>query len=155
MKYIIVDSREKPQAIGGILHYFNTNGYEYEVSKLLFGDYMDYNNPSLVIDRKQTIGELARNCTAEHDRFRRELERVKKVGAHLVILVEQDRYKYQDEWIHVKSIEDLARWSSPYSVTTGEKVYKILKTWATKYPISFVFCNRRDTGSTIARILYT
>ena len=41
MKYIIVDSREKPKAIGGILQYFGANGYEYEVSKLLFGDYMD------------------------------------------------------------------------------------------------------------------
>lgn len=155
MKYIIVDSREKQSAISGILKYFDANGYEYEVSKLLFGDYMDYNNPSLVIDRKQSIGELAKNCTAEHERFRRELQRAKRVGAHLTILIEQDRYKDQGEWIHVEKIEDLARWSSPYSATKGETIFKILKSWQEKYPISFVFCDRRSTGGYITKILYS
>ena len=154
MNYIIVDSREKPQAIGGILRFFNSHGYEYEVSKLLFGDYMDYNNPSVVIDRKQCIGELAKNCTSEHDRFRRELERVKKVGAHLVILVEQNRYMDQGEWVHVEKIEDLSRWSSPYTVTTGLKVFRILDSWQKKYPISFVFCDKKSTGKAITDILY-
>lgn len=154
MNYIIVDSREKPKAIDGILNYFKSNGFSYEVSKLLFGDYMDYNNPSLVIDRKQSIGELAKNCTAEHDRFRRELERVKTVDAHLVILVEQDRYKDRGQWIHVNKIEDLVRWSSPYTITAGETVYKILAAWQGKYPISFVFCDKRNTGSLITEILY-
>lgn len=155
MRYIIVDSREKQQAIGGILKYFNENEFEFEVSKLLFGDYMDYNNPSLVIDRKQNIGELAKNCTAEHDRFRRELERVKKVNAHLVILVEQSSYKDQGEIVHVEKIEDLVRWSSPYTVTTGQKVFRILDAWRKKYPISFAFCDRKSTGEMITNILYT
>ena len=155
MNYIIVDSREKQKAIGGILQHFKDNGFSYEVSKLLFGDYMDYNNPSLVIDRKQSIGELAKNCTAEHDRFRRELERVKTVGAHLIILVEQDRYKDRGQWIHVDKIEDLVRWSSPYTITEGKTIYKILAAWQGKYPISFVFCDKRHTGQIITKILYT
>ena len=103
-KFIIVDSREKPKAIRKILDYFAQHGVDYEISKLLFGDYMDYNRPGLVIDRKQNIAELAKNCTVEHERFRRELERVKKAGAHLVILVEQNRYKDRDEWIQVNQI---------------------------------------------------
>ena len=115
-KFIIVDSREKPKAITGILDYFERNGIEYEVSKLLFGDYMDYNRPQLVIDRKQNIAELAKNCTREHERFRRELERVSKTGSKLIILVEQNRYKDRDEWVQVRQIVDLIRWSSPHTM---------------------------------------
>ena len=91
-RFVIVDSREKPKAIKGTLAYLEKHEIPYTVSKLLFGDYMDYNRPGLVIDRKQNIAELAKNCTSEHERFRRELERTKMAGAELVILVEQNRY---------------------------------------------------------------
>lgn len=151
---IIVDTREKKDAITNIITFFHSCGYEYERSKLLFGDYMDYSNPLLVIDRKQNIQELAQCCTSDHERFRRELERVKKVGAHLVILVEQDRYKDRDEWIRVNTIEDLMRWSSPYTQVRGEKVYRVLASWSAKYPISVRFCSKKDTGKEIIRILY-
>jgi ERCC4-type nuclease len=154
MKYIIVDSREKPKAITGILNYFDRNGIEYDVSKLFFGDYMDYNNPSLVIDRKQNIAELAKNCTSDHERFRRELEKVKKAGARLVILVEQNRYKDRGEDVRVEGIEDIIRWSSPHTQVRGEKVFRILISWCAKYPISVEFCDKRSTGRRIAEILY-
>ena len=104
---ILVDTREKPKAIGKILEYFDSHGIRYDTSKLYFGDYMEYTNPQLVIDRKQNVAELAKNCTSDHERFKRELERVKNAGAHLVILVEQDRYKDRDEWINIRDISDL------------------------------------------------
>lgn len=123
-KYIIIDSREKPKAIGKILDHFDKSGIEYEVSKLLFGDYMDWNRPGIVVDRKQNIAELAKNCTVEHERFRREMEKAQKAGATLVVLVEQNRYKDRDSWVEVNSIEDLLRWSSPHTMVRGEKVYQ-------------------------------
>jgi hypothetical protein len=115
---------------------------------------MEYGNPLLVIDRKQNIQELAQCCASDHERFKRELERAKKVGAHLVILVEQDRYQDRDEWIRVQTIEDLMRWSSPHTQVRGEKVYRVLASWMVKYPISVRFCHKRDTGKEIIRILY-
>ena len=153
-KFIIVDSREKPKAITGILGYFERNGIEYEVSKLLFGDYMDYSHPQLVIDRKQNIAELAKNCTREHDRFRRELERVAKTGSKLIILVEQNRYKDRDEWVQVRQIVDLIRWSSPHTMVRGEKIYRVLASWTTKFPVEVRFCDKRATGKNIVNILY-
>ena len=153
-KFIIIDSREKPKAIGLIKKYFEAHGYEYETSKLLFGDYMDYNNPNLVIDRKQSIGELAKNCTTDHERFRTELERVKKTGSELVLLVEQNKYKDRDEWVQVETIEDLLRWSSNHTQVTGEKVYRVLVSWTAKYPLRVVFCDKRSTGRKIIEILY-
>ena len=151
---IIVDTREKKEAITDILLSFQTCGYEYERSKLLFGDYMEYSNPLLVIDRKQNIQELAQCCASDHERFKRELERVKKVGAHLVILVEQNHYKDRDKLFRVDTIEDLMCWSSPHTQVRGEKVYRVLASWMAKYPISVRFCNKKDTGNEIIRILY-
>ena len=153
-RYIIVDSREKPKAITGVLDYFDRNGIEYEVSKLLFGDYMDYNRPQLVIDRKQNIAELAKNCTREHDRFRRELERVAKTGSKLIILVEQNRYKDRDEWVQVRQIVDLIRWSSPHTMVRGDKIYRVLASWTAKYPVEVRFCDKQATGKQIVNILY-
>ena len=154
-KYVIVDSREKPKAIGKILDYFSKHGIEYEVSKLLFGDYMDYNRPGVVVDRKQNIAELAKNCTVEHERFRREMEKARKAGAELVILVEQNRYKDRGEWVEVDSIEDLLRWSSPHTMVRGEKVFRVLASWTAKYPLRVVFCDKRSTGRKIVEILYS
>lgn len=154
-KYVIIDSREKPKAIGKILDYFSQHGIEYEVSKLLFGDYMDWKRPGIVVDRKQNIAELAKNCTVEHERFRREMEKAKKAGATLVILVEQNRYKDRDEWVEVNSIADLMRWSSPHTMIRGEKVYRVLASWTAKFPIRVEFCDKRQTGRRIAEILYS
>ena len=153
-KYIIIDSREKPKAIGKILDHFDKVGIEYEVSKLLFGDYMDWNRPGIVVDRKQNIAELAKNCTVEHERFRREMEKARKAGAVLVVLVEQNRYKDRGEWVEVDSIEDLLRWSSPHTMVRGEKVYRVLASWTAKYPLRVEFCDKRSTGRRIAEILY-
>ena len=153
MSLLLIDSREKPRAIGKILDYFVRSGIDYEITKLYIGDYMLYDNPRLVIDRKQNIAELAKNCTSDHERFRRELERTRKAGARLVVLVEQNRYKDRDEWVEVDSIEDLLRWSSPHTMVRGEKVFRVLSSWRAKYPISVVFCDKRSTGRKIEEIL--
>ena len=153
-KYLIIDSREKPKAIGRILEQFDEAGIRYETSKLLFGDYMDYSRPRLVIDRKQNIAELAKNCTREHERFRAELERAKAAGAQLVVLVEQNRYKDRDEWISVNDYTDLMLWSSPHTIIRGEKVFRVLSSWVNKYNLSVHFCDKRQTGKRILEIIY-
>lgn len=153
-KLLLIDTREKPQAIKPILDYFDSVGVEHVSTKLLFGDYMDYNRPSLVIDRKRNIAELAKNCTIDHERFRRELERVKKAGATLIVLVEQNRYKDRDKWIRVETIRDLLLWSSPHTKVRGEKVFRILSSWIYKYPLKIEFCDRRSTGKRIKEIIY-
>ena len=44
-KLLLIDTREKPKAIEGILKTFETEGIPYTRTKLLFGDYADYNRP--------------------------------------------------------------------------------------------------------------
>ena len=151
---LIVDSREKPKAIKTILKQFEARGINYSISKLYIGDYMEYSNPLLVIDRKQSIQELAANCTRDHARFKAELERAKAVGAKLIILVEQNRYYDRDKWIQVCNIEDLMLWSSPHTTIRGEKVYRVLRSWCAKYDIEIQFCDKRQTGRKILEIIY-
>lgn len=154
MSLIVVDSREKPRAIKNILNYFEHKGIKYVVSKMLFGDYMDYNRPEIVVDRKQNIAELAKNCTVEHERFKREMERARDAGATLYILVEQNRYIDRGEHITVREPLDLIRWSNNHTIVTGEKVYRVLVSWMAKYPIKVEFCTKQNTGYHILKILY-
>lgn len=154
MRLMIIDSREKPKAITSILDYFEHNDIKYEVSKMLFGDYMDYNRPDIVVDRKQNIAELAKNCTAEHERFKREMERARDAGATLYILVQQNRYIDRGEHIRVREPIDLIRWSNRHTIVTGERVYRVLVSWMAKYPIKVVFCSKQNTGHAITKIIY-
>lgn len=154
MKFLLIDTREKPKAIQNILKTFENAGIVHESTKLLFGDYMDWNRPGIVIDRKQNIAELAKNCTSEHKRFREELERAKKAGAKLVILVEQDRYKNGSNWVFVRELTDIIYWSNEHTTIRGEKVYRVLRSWMAKYDIDVQFCNKKNTGNRILEIIY-
>ena len=153
-KLLIIDSREKPKAIQTILKTLDEAGIEYETSKLLFGDYMDYSRPNLVIDRKQNIAELAKNCTVEAQRFKNELERAQRANSRLVILVEQNRYKDRDKWVSVEQISDLIMWSNPHTSIRGEKVFRVLSSWVAKYDLEVEFCDKRVTGKRIIEIIY-
>ena len=150
---IVVDTREKKQAITRILSAFDAEGIPYERHALKTGDYMDLLNPSLIIDRKQSLDELAVCCTTDRERFKREMQRAEESGAHLVILVEQNTYMDRGNRIRVNSIEDLMLWQSRWSMTTGEKVFRVLSSWLYRYPISVEFCDKRQTGKRIIEIL--
>ena len=153
-KLLLVDTREKPKAIENILATFESEGVPVARTKLLFGDYADYNRPGIVVDRKQNIAELAKNVTVERARFIAELERAKAANAKLVILVEQNRYKDRDKWISVKDISDLMLWSNPHTKIRGEKVFRVLSELIYKYNISVMFCDKRVTGKRILEIIY-
>ena len=153
-KYLLIDTREKPKAIETILKQFDEAGIHYERTKLLFGDYMDYNRPHIVVDRKQNIAELAKNCTVEAERFKKDLERAQRANSRLVILVEQNRYKDRETWVRVNDISDLMLWTNPHSKIRGEKVFRVLSAWTNKYNLLVVFCDKRQTGQKILEIIY-
>ena len=150
---IEIDTREKPKAIEKIIDYFQQNEIKYIRSKLYYGDYRIMESPLLVVDRKQNIAELAKNCTVDHKRFRAELERCKDVGGQLVILVEQNVYSDRGNKVRVKDISDLMFWSSPHTTIRGEQVFRVLASWCARYPVRVEFCEKRCTGKRIVEIL--
>ena len=88
---IIVDTRE--QKNDHILRFFKDNGIKYEVSKLNTADYSFKlpNFPELgydlkvLVEKKNSLDEIAGNFTKDRDRFTREFERVNDEHVHLVI----------------------------------------------------------------------
>ena len=152
MSRIVSDTREKKNQ--HVLKYFEEHGVDYIIRKLDYGDYQDEEHTEICIDRKQNIAELAKNCTVEAERFKKELERAQRANSRLVILVEQNRYKDRDEWKRVEDIADLMLWSSPHTTIRGEKVFRVLSAWVNKYDIEVRFCDKRVTGRKILEILY-
>lgn len=159
---IQIDSREKARAITKIVEEFDRRGIRHPVSKLMVGDYMNYDNPRLIIDRKQNLSELCSNVCQQHERFRAELVRAQENEIQLVILCEHGK--------GIKSLENVIWWDNPRSVKRikgadgrwrnvetkamqGDVLYKILCTMQRKYGVQFLFCDKKETGRRIVEIL--
>lgn len=172
---IQIDSREKAHAITRIVAEFDRQGIQHPVSKLMVGDYMNYDNPRLIVDRKQSLGEVVADLTQQHARFRNEMLRAQEYGIQLIILVE--------EGTAVRSIADVERWVNPrtwtycrrYGIPTsgdlqanirefvehgGQKppqsgawLAKTMRTVTEKYGVRWEFCCKRDTGRKIIELL--
>lgn len=162
---IQIDSREKSRAIRKIIRTFDEQGVKHFSSKLLVGDYMSLDNPRLIIDRKQNLHELCGNVCQQHERFKRELLKAMQAGIQLVILVEHGA--------EIKSLEDVYFWKNPRKhevrwrvvngkrekhvvsakAVDGEQLYKTLCTIRDRYYVRFEFCEKKDTGKEIIRLL--
>ena len=147
---IQIDSREKAHAIQKILATFDQRGVKWFVSKLPVGDYMSFDNPRLVIDRKQNLSELCGNVCQQHKRFRAELVRANEYGIKLVILCEHGK--------GTKTLSDVIHWQNPRlkkspMAMSGERLYKILSAMSVKYNVDFLFCNKAETGAKIIELL--
>lgn len=147
---IQIDSREKSRAISRTLEYFESHGIKHFVSKLPVGDYMSYDNPRLVVDRKQSLIEVCQNVCQDHARFKRELERAAEYEIKLVFLIEHGGA--------IKTLEDVQSWKNPRLkdhplAMSGERLYKVLLTMQNKYGIEWQFCDKRSTGARIVKIL--
>lgn len=158
---ILIDSREKARAIKGIVAEFDSRGINHYSSKLFVGDYMNLDNPKVIVDRKQNLTELTSNVCQDHERFRRELQRAKDAGIQLIILVEHGN--------GINCLEDVIFWDNPrrhkrikkdgkwQTVETkamkGETLYKVLQTQQRKYGVRFEFCDKDETGNRIIETL--
>ena len=158
---IQIDSREKPKAIQGIIEEFDRQGIVHPVSKLWIGDYMNYDNPRVVVDRKQNLIEVVSNVTQDHERFRNEMLRAQQNGIKIIFLVEHGE--------GIECLEDVIFWENPRlhkvkringkvieyttKATTGQTLYNILRTITRKYGVEFRFCRKEETGRKIVEIL--
>lgn len=147
---IQIDSREKPRAITRILSEFDRQGVTAFVSKLPVGDYMSLDNPRLVIDRKQNLGELCGNVCQQHKRFTAELQRAMDFGIRVVILCEHG--------CAIRTLEDVTGWNNPRLkvsplAMSGARLFKVLYTLEKRYETQFLFCDKRNTGKKIIELL--
>lgn len=142
---IIVDTREKGHQ--SILKYFDKVGQDYIVSKLDYGDYMIYKNNDVVIDRKDSLLEIAGNLcnTLQHNRIKREIQRSKDDGCkQFIFLISESK---------IKTIDDIKSWTSPHTKVKGETLLKIMITMSKRYGVKFIICPRKKMGEKILELL--
>ena len=149
---IVMDTREHAKEQNRIKAQLEAQGHTVISHALPVGDYVSLHLPRLVIDRKKTLQELCINVDSkDHERFREELIRAKKLDLRLLILIEDGS---------VRSLEDVKNWQnsrlkdSP-KATTGEQLYKALMTMKEKYDVRFAFTDQEHCGQKIAELLTT
>ena len=147
---VLMDTREKPKAVQTIMKQFEAAGVRVIRTKLWVADYQLFDNPHLVVDRKQNLSELCNNVVQDHKRFRDELIRAQEVGISVVVLVEHGG--------GIKSLDDVPNWVNPRLkvsplAVSGERLYKILKAMEYTYKVRFEFCTKAQTGKRIIELL--
>lgn len=102
---------------------------------------------ALSIDTKKNLQEVVNNvCSRQHERFKREL--IVAQGRLVLLIEEKD----------IECLEDVYWWDNPrlkYNprATKGATLYKSLCTIRDEYGVEIRFCNRKNTGKEIIRIL--
>lgn len=145
---IQVDSRERK--FDHIKEQFDKASVKWFISKLPVADYMSLDHPRLMIDRKQSLHEVAKNICQDHERFIKELKRAQDLEIRLLFLVEHSR--------NIRTLSDVRHWKNPRKTVSpyaldGPELYKRLVTIENKYHVLFLFCEKRNTGAEIIRIL--
>lgn len=142
---IIVDTREKGHK--KILEYFDQVGQDYIISKLEAGDYMLYKDFSTIIDKKDGLLELCGNLckSTEHQRLVREVEKAHELGCKNFIFLIQDS--------KIKSVDDIKKWSSPYTKVKGYVLLKIMQTFKEHHDCKFIIVPKKEMGQRIIDLL--
>lgn len=144
---IQVDSRE--QKYDHVTRYFDSQGIKWVRSKCIVGDYVNLENPMVVVDRKKDLQEVAGNVTKDHERFVRELELAKDLGYRLIVLVEEP---------NISSLPNVCSWfnfrskKNPKAIN-GKTLYKIMKTMSDKYGFEWQFTTKQNCGKRIIELL--
>ena len=154
-KAIQVDTRQKLGKHDEKHDGLERMGYTLFRSKLAFGDYAKL--PTVVVDSKADIYELAMDIDQEHDRFRAELVGARDLGVKMVVLVENED--------GVRDLGGLAAWresdrhfkmrkrksgNARARRIDGARLSKACATMEKKYGARFDFCAPHESAARIA-----
>lgn len=144
---IIVDTREQKNQ--HLLDYFTKENIPYKVEKLDVADYSFIlpNYPELnldkkfVVEKKNSLTELAGNFTKNRDRFKREFDRAKVNNQKVNLLIETATWK--------KLLNGTYRSQFP-----PKSFMASLLTWSIRNNCPTWFCEKSEAGHLIYNILY-
>lgn len=149
---IQIDSREKGNK--AILDYFDKVEQKYIISKMYAGDYQDVNSVKVLIDKKDSLVEIAGNLcrTLEHKRIDREIAKACDIGCERFIFLIADK--------KITNVDEVHSWQVPkrkdgslYTKVRPEILQKIMKTMMGKYGVEFIFCEKKKMGEKIVELL--
>ena len=145
---ILEDSRQQ-NGKHDIKHsHFDEMGVELIRNKLPFGDYSRI--PSISVDTKANMAEIANNIGSDHKRFKNECILARDAGCQLIILVENTD--------GIRTIEDVHTWINPDLVyrpkaITGERLQKAMCTMSERYGVKFEFCTPEESAKRVLELL--
>lgn len=141
---IICDSRE--QVNGHVTGYLDEKKIPHTTRKIETGDYSAMIGDmtlehDVVVEKKNSIDEIAGNFTADRARFEAEFLRAKANGIKLFLLIENC------SWNGIL-LHDYRSQMRPQSLIAH------LLAWQIRFNITIIFCNPNETGQIIYGILY-
>lgn len=145
---LIEDTRQK-SGMHELKHsHFEQMGVRIVRNMLPFGDYAI--PPSVTVDTKADMNEIASNIGSDHQRFKRECIAAKEAGCQLIILVENE-----DD---IECVDDVHKWINPEVIyrpraITGERLEKAMKTMNARYGVRFEFCKPGESAQKILELL--
>lgn len=170
-KVILCDTRQQAGKHENKMGWWARHGVATRVQKLDFGDYMTEGS-NISIDTKRSMAEVAANCTRDHERFAREMQRAADEGYRLIILVESgDQYK---------CVEDVVKWTNSHcracklkrdsecnpretagkcrrhgtrKPVQGPRLSKVMATMEERYGVRFEFCHSMHSAKRICELL--
>ncbi len=139
------DTRDKKDDY--VTDYLDSQGIKWIRNKLYAGDVKRVDSTKTIIDLKKDLLEMSGNLTSmkEHERIKREIERARGIGCERFIFLIKER--------SIKSIEDVASWSSTKTRVKGETLQKIMNTMCERYNVEFVFTTKAEAGAKIVELL--
>ena len=148
MTVIIEDSRQKRGKHEEKRVYFANQGIIVKRAQLPWGDYMIM--PSIVVDTKQDIIEVAQNLcgnVSERTRFAEEMKGAKLAGIKLVFLIEDKRFSEASDLYETKMKLHSGK------VVRGEQLATAMSICEARYGCRFEFCSPEEAGYRIIEIL--
>ena len=148
MSIIVEDTRQQANKHKVKHESFAADGDTVFRSKLLFGDYAL--PPSVAVDTKQDILEIAQNMCASADektRFAKECYKAKRYDIKLVFLIEDGRFSHPKDLItHTFRLHNGVEIS-------GKQLATAMSVMAHRYGVEFRFCKPADAARIIKEIL--
>lgn len=148
MTVIIEDSRQKRGKHEEKRQYFLDQGHIVVRQQMKWGDYGLY--PSVVVDTKQDIIEIAQNLcgnVTERTRFAEEMKGAKMAGIKLVFLIEDKRFREVSDLYETKMKLHSGK------VVRGEQLATAMSICEARYGCRFEFCSPDEAGYRIIEIL--
>ena len=145
---IIEDTRQK-SGMHELKHqHFEEMGVELVRNMLPFGDYAL--PPTISVDTKADMAEIASNIGSDHQRFKRECIAARDAGCQLIILVENTD--------GIACVTDVHKWVNPEQIyrpraITGERLQKAMLTMSERYGVRFEFCEPEQSAKRIMELL--
>lgn len=145
---LIEDSRQKKDKHALKNEFWASEGDTVIRCKLPFGDYALI--PSVSVDTKADVVEIAQNMcgnSAERRRFAEEVKGARDAGCKLVFLIEDKRYRT------VADLYGQKIWTHTGVTIKGDQLALAMETMSARYGCEFRFCSPEDAGRVVKEIL--